>query len=59
MKYKHKCKDNDNILKFIEGDGLIDEIWIGGPFDIGWTVIGFNDLREGIELASGKFKMEK
>lgn len=56
MKLKYKCKDNDVKLRFIECDGLIEEIWVRDPSDNGWTVIGFNDLRIGIELASEKFK---
>ncbi len=57
MKLKFKCKDNDARLKFIECDGLIDEVWVKArKFDDHWTVIGFNDLRIGLELASEKFK---
>ena len=55
MKYKHKCRDNDNRLKFIESDGLIEEVWVSDT-DGGWIVIGFKDLREGLELAAEKFK---
>jgi len=57
MKYKYKCQDNDAIIKFIEVDGLIDEIWIKPQNEHKtWWVIGFNDLQCGIKLALEKFK---
>ena len=60
MKYKHKCKDNDAVLKFIECDGLVDEIWIKAEKkEPTWIVIGAHDLRRGLELASEKFKKRR
>jgi len=59
MRYKHKCKDNDAILKFFEIDGFIDEVWIKYEFDPAWIVIGFDDLRTGLKLASEKFKKKR
>lgn len=51
MKVKHICKDNDSELTFIIEDGKIDEVWIKIEGEKTWTVIGFNDLNEGIEKA--------
>jgi len=59
MKYKYNCKDNDNKLKFIGEDAHIDEIWIKNSFDKGWTVIGFDDLRIGLELALNEFRRKR
>lgn len=60
MKYKHKCRDNDARLKFIENDGLIDEVWIKEDKLVKtWIVLGFQDLKEGLELASEKFKSKR
>ena len=56
---KYKCKENDSRLKFIEEDGLIDEVWVGtsDPKD-GWTVVGWDDLKYGIELAQETFTLK-
>ncbi len=59
MKYKHKCKDNNNVLKFIEVDGRIDEVWVNDEVDTGWTIIGIRDLTEGLEIAAAKFKTKR
>ena len=47
MKYKYKCKENDNRLKLIVEDGKLDEMWVGTADKLDpFIVIGFNDLRD-------------
>lgn len=59
MEVKHRCKENDNKIKFIIEDELIDEFWVKVPGDSGWTVIGYKDFEEGVAKALRKIKKGK
>jgi hypothetical protein len=51
---KYKCKANDVDLTFKIESGKIDEVWVsvrGMEKKEGWTVIGYEDLIEGIKKA--------
>lgn len=51
---KHKCKQNDVNLTFKMDSGKIDEVWVsirGMEKKEGYTVIGYQDLIEGIKKA--------
>ncbi len=47
----HKCKDNDNEIVVHFTDGEIDEIWVRTQGLRSWTVIGYNDLKEALDVA--------
>lgn len=50
-----KCKDNDVVLKLLEKDSDIDEVWVQVYGESCWTVIGYNDLKRAIAKAEKKF----
>ena len=50
-KVKYKCKQNDVDLKFVLESGKIDEVWVSVRGEGIWTVIGYQDLIEGIKKA--------
>lgn len=56
MKVNYKCKDNDVKLQFHCKDGVIDEVWVQVDGEKSWTVIGYNDLINGIKKAESKSK---
>lgn len=56
MKVNYKCKDNDVKLQFHCEDGVIDEVWVQIDGEKSWTVIGYNDLINGIKKAESKSK---
>lgn len=58
MKVNYKCKGNDTQLQFHCKNKKIDEIWIQIIGDTSWTVIGFNDLQNGISKALKKCKLK-
>ena len=47
---KYEC-ENDVTLKVFSEDGKVDEIWVTTPADVGWTVIGYDELLKAIDLA--------
>ena len=51
-----KCKDNDIKLKFITVDGKIDEIWVRAHKGEGWTVVGYDNLIDGIDKVKKKLR---
>lgn len=53
-KVKYKCKQNDVDLKFVIESGKIDEVWVSVRGEDVWTVIGYQDLIEGIKKAESK-----
>ena len=55
-KVNYKCKDNDVKLQFHCKDGVIDEVWVQVDGEKSWTVIGYNDLINGIKKAESKSK---
>ena len=50
-KVKYKCKQNDVDLKFVIESGKIDEVLVSVRGENVWTVIGYQDLMEGIKKA--------
>lgn len=56
MKVNYKCKDNDVKLQFHCEDGIIDEVWVQIDGEKSWTVVGYNDLINGIKKAESKSK---
>lgn len=50
-KVKYKCKQNDVDLKFVLESGKIDEVLVSVRGENVWTVIGYEDLMEGIKKA--------
>lgn len=50
-KVKYKCKDNDANLELHFVDGVIDEILVKADGDKSWTVLGYQNLLDGIEKA--------
>lgn len=53
---EYQCKDNDNLIRVQLSDGKVEEIWIKGPIDNGWTVIGWNDIQDAIKEAKNQIQ---
>ena len=49
MKVNYKCKDNDVKLQFHCENGVIDEVWVQVDGEKSFTVVGYNDLINGIK----------
>jgi len=48
----HECKDNDNRIKFLLDDDVLDEIHVQTTGDKSWVVISMNDLLAGMSKLS-------
>ena len=46
----YKCKDNDNRLQVKKVDGKIDELWTQCEGETGWTVFGWEDVKQALCL---------
>ena len=45
----HKCNDNDTVIHFNIVDGELKELLVKSIGDKSWIVIGYKDLRLGLE----------
>lgn len=59
MKVNYKCKDNDVKLQFHCKNDIIDEIWVKVEGESAWTVIGYEDLQNGIKKSLKKLSETK
>jgi hypothetical protein len=56
MKVKYKCKQNDIELIFFIDNNEIEEVWVRIIGESCWTVIGYSDLKNGIQKALSKIQ---
>lgn len=48
-KLDYDCESNDNKIRIIYENGVIDELWFQADGEDSWTVIGYEDIKKAIK----------